>query len=98
MAKVNKTTEILDVQGARKRKTDIELDIDANEVYEIICEKIEDGVLDHIPSKLTITVSECLDKDCWDTIEHEFNIDPYDYLDDKDIEELETLIEKEENE
>jgi len=98
MAKINKTTEVLDVQGAKRRKVDTDLDIDADEIYEIICVKIEDGVLDHIPSAITITVSKCLDKDCWDMIEYEFDIDPYDYLDDKDIEELEALIEKEENE
>ena len=98
MAKVNKTTEILDVQGAKRCKTDIELDIDASEVYDIIREKIEDGELDYIPSELTVTVSQCLDKECWDTVEYEFDIDPYDYLDDKDIEELEALIEKDTDE
>jgi len=94
MSKVKKVCETSEFWGAKKTSCHYELEeIEPDELYEQLKRDIENG-LDHIPNKYTFIHLECLDEECYEAEEIEFEIDPRDYLDKKDIEKLEKLIER----
>jgi len=93
MSKVVKVCEEHEVFGARKTTCHYELEeLNADELFEQIKDAIEDG-LDYVPGTFTYVYSKCLDAECYDTEEIEFEIDVREYLSDEDIEELEKLVE-----
>ena len=97
MSKVKKICETNEISGALKKHCYYELEeVDADELFEQLKDAVDNG-LDEIPNTFTFVHIECLDKECWDTIKMEFNINPYDYLDENDIKELEEMIDKRNN-
>jgi len=98
MSKVKKLCETSEFWGAKKTYCYYVLEeIDPDELYKELVTQINEG-LDHIPNDYTYIHLECLDEECNKAIELEFEIDPRDYLDEKDIEELERLIDEQYNE
>jgi len=94
MSKVKKVCDTSEFWGAKKTSCHYELEeIEPDELYTQLENDIEKG-LDHIPDKYKFIHLECLDEECYDAIEIEFEIDPRDYLSDDDIKELEKLIER----
>ena len=94
MGRVKKVCETSEFWGAKKTSCHYELEeVDTDSLYYQLKRDIENG-LDHIPDNYEFIHLECLDEECYDAIEIEFEIDPRDYLDEKDMEELENLIER----
>jgi len=95
MSRVKKVCDTSEFWGAKKRSCHYELEeIEPDELYTQLEYEIKHEGLDHIPNKYEFIHLECLDEECYDAIELEFEIDPKDYLDDNDIKELENLIER----
>jgi len=94
MSRVRKVCDTSEFWGAKKSYCYYELEeVDTDSLYYSLKRDIENG-LDYIPEDYEYIHLECLDEECYDAIEIEFEIDPRDYLDKKDIEELEKLIEE----
>ena len=98
MSKVKKVCETSEFWGAKKTHCYYELEeIDPSELYDQLENAIMNG-LDHIPNNYEFIHLECLDEECCEAEEIEFEIDPRDYLSKKDIESLERLIDEQYNE
>ena len=78
--------------GAKFRQREIEFDPEPEEVYLFIAEKIEKYDLDEIPDSIVIKTYNCLDQECENVEEAEFEINPFDYLTDEELDDLEKLL------
>ena len=78
--------------GAKFRQREIEFDPEPGEVYDFIAEKIEKYDLDEIPNSIIIETYNCLDQECENVEEAEFEINPFDYLTDEELDDLEKLL------
>ena len=95
MSRVKKVCETSEFWGAKKRSCHYELEeIEPDELYTQLEYEIKYEGLDHIPNNYEFIHLECLDEECYEAEEIEFEIDPRDYLSSDDIEELERLIDK----
>ena len=79
--------------GAKVKSCEYEFEEEyAGEVFDILMNEIEKGNLDYIPNEYEIKVENCLDEECWETDTRWFIINPYEYLTDEEINELERKI------
>ena len=96
MSVVTKVCEDSEFWGARKTMCHYELEeLNADELFDQIALAIEDG-LGYISEEFEYTHLECLDSECCEVEEITFNVRVKDYLNEKDIQELESMLKDEE--
>jgi hypothetical protein len=97
MATFNKNKNF-NYRNATPYDNEYDLDLTNEEVYELVKEEIENG-MDEIPETLTITALQPTSYnekyDEWEEEEMDFEINPFEYLNEEQLKELEQLIETE---
>ena len=81
--------------GYKYSSCDYELEPEEGEIYEFMVKEIENG-LEFIPDEIEYKTYKCLNEDCSEWIDLSFFINPFNYLNDEEINKLEELIGEEE--
>ena len=89
---IKKVCETGEFWGAKYSHCSYEFEPEVGEIFEYLENQIENG-MDYIPDELEYQTYKCLNEECSEWEDLTFYINPFNYLNDEEVKELEEMIE-----